>query len=112
MSEKRWDEKMMDFLKATGDDIRVETQRLMNEINDPANQEKVRQKLREIGDWAKKTAEEAAGMVEQASEKVETVISKASAQRAQGKKSSSARRKSPTSKRAGKSAKRKARKKA
>lgn len=112
MAEKRWDEKIMELLKTTGDGIRNETERLMNEMSDPANQDKVRQRLREVGEWAKKTAEDAAVMVEQAAEKVEAAITKASTSKPEGEKTSASRPTKPTSKRAGKSLKRKVRKKA
>jgi hypothetical protein len=78
-TEKPWNERLMDSLRQTGENIRSEAQKLMSEVNDPANGERVKQRLAEMGDWAKKTAEEAAGVVDQAAKKVEEAISAAAA---------------------------------
>jgi hypothetical protein len=80
-TEKPWNERVMAALRQTGESIRAEAQKLVSEVSDPANQERVKQKLAEMGDWAKKTAEEAATMVDQAAHKVEEAITQA-AQRA------------------------------
>lgn len=98
MEEKSWDAKLLEFLRTTGEEIRNETQRLMNEMSDPASQERVKQRLYEIGDWAKKTAEDAATMVEQAAAKVESAIAQAKERRAQGKSARVGRTRKPTSK--------------
>src|SRR6266851_2753302 len=80
MNEKEWDKRLLDFLKRTGEDIKAETQRLVEEVRDPAKQRKVKETLREFGTWAKQTAEEAAEMVETAVKKAETAFT----QRVQG----------------------------
>src|SRR5229473_5621787 len=74
MNEKEWDKRLLDFLKRTGEDIKAETQRLVEEVRDPAKQRKVKEALREFGTWAKQTAEEAAEMVETAVKKAETAF--------------------------------------
>jgi hypothetical protein len=78
-TEKPWNERLMDSLRQTGESIRTEAQKLVGELSDPANQERVKQRLTEMGEWAKKTAEEAAGAVDQAAQKVEAAVSKAAA---------------------------------
>ncbi|HTQ80137.1 MAG TPA: hypothetical protein VMM92_09080 [Thermoanaerobaculia bacterium] len=80
-----WEVKVKGFLNRTGAEIKKETQKLVDEMSNPANHEKVRQSLREMGDWAKKTAEDAAAMVEQAARKVEGAIGRARARKAGAK---------------------------
>lgn len=75
MSETQWDKRLFDFLKRTSDEIKSETQRIVAEIQDPAKYKQVRENLREFGNWAKQTAEEAAEMVEAAIKKAETAFS-------------------------------------
>src|SRR6266852_428939 len=77
MNEKEWDRRLLDFLKRTGEEIQAETQRLVEEVRDPAKQRKVKETLREFGTWAKQTAEEAAEMVETAVKKAETTVAQA-----------------------------------
>jgi len=77
-----WEIKVKGFLKRTGEEIKSETRKLVDEMSDPANHEKVRQSLRDMGEWTKKTAEDAAVMVEQAARKVEAAIGRARAGKA------------------------------
>ena len=58
--DNSWETKVKGFLKRTGEEIKNETKKLVDEMSNPANHEKVRQSLRDMGDWAKKTAEDAA----------------------------------------------------
>jgi gas vesicle protein len=102
-TEKPWNERLMESLRQTGESIRNEAQKLMSEINDPANGDKVKQRLAEMGDWAKKTAEDAAGVVDQTAKKVEEAISAAAAKARAGVRK--------PAKKAAKSAKRGAKKK-
>ncbi len=74
MNEKQWDKRLIDFLKRTSEEIKAETQRLVEEVRDPATQQKVKESLRDFGSWAKQTAEEAAEMVETAIKKAETAF--------------------------------------
>ncbi len=74
MNEKEWDKRLLDFLKRTSDEIKAETQRLVEEVRDPATQQKVKESLREFGAWAKQTAEDAAQMMENAIKKAESAF--------------------------------------
>jgi hypothetical protein len=76
-TEKPWNEKLMETLRQTGDNIRAEAQKLIHELSDPAKHERVKQGLADMGEWAKKTAEEAATAVDQTAKKVEEAISAA-----------------------------------
>lgn len=82
--DNQWDKKVTDFLKRTGDelkrageDLRAEAQRLVEEVKDPGNQQKLRETLSNLGAWAKKTAEEAGGIVESAVNKAQDALSRA-----------------------------------
>jgi hypothetical protein len=90
-TEKPWNEKVMESLRHTGESIRSEAQKLVGELQDPANHERVKHSLAEMGDWAKKTAEEAATMVDQAARKVEEAVRQA-ANKAKSKKPAKAKK--------------------
>lgn len=92
-TERPWNEKLMETLRQTGDNIRQEAQKLVGELSDPANHEKVKQSLSDMGDWAKKTAEDAASMVDQAAKKAEAAISSAVARAKKTRKPAKAARK-------------------
>jgi len=77
MTEKQWDQQILDFLKKTGDQIRGETEKILTEIRDPQNQQRMRESLNEFGAWAKQTAEEAALLMESALKKAETALNQA-----------------------------------
>jgi hypothetical protein len=84
MSETQWDFKLKAFLKKTGDDfkragaeMKVEAERLMAEAKDPERAKKIKEGLNEVGTWAKKTAEELAGLVETGVKKAEVVFKEA-----------------------------------
>jgi hypothetical protein len=81
MSESQWDDKVKAFLKKTGDDlkragtdIRSEAERLMKDVQSPEGKEKVREGLKSFTAWARKTAEEVAGVVETGVKKAETAV--------------------------------------
>jgi uncharacterized membrane protein YccC len=95
-TERPWNEKVMDSLKQTGDSIRAKAHELVHELQDPANHERVKQSLAEMGDWAKKTAEDAAVMVDQAAQKVEQALTQAA--RKATKKAKPAAKKKPAKK--------------
>jgi hypothetical protein len=85
MNESLWDAKLKSFLKKTGDDfkrfgndVKTEANKLMSEVKDPVRQQKLREGLHEVGDWAKKTAEEVAVLVESGVKKAEKALVKAS----------------------------------
>lgn len=78
MADKQWDKNFVAFLKRSGEDlkrtgeeIRKEAQRLFEEVRDPETQAKLKDRFTEFGGWAKKTAEEAAGMIETVVKKAE-----------------------------------------
>lgn len=84
MADNEWKTQMMSFLKKAGEDmkrvgqdVKTETARLMEELKNPEKQEAARAKLNELGNWAKKTAENAASMAEVAMKKVEDSLSTA-----------------------------------
>ena len=67
MAEQAWDQKVTDFLKAageelrrTGEELKAETQRLLDEVTDPEMQAKMKERIQQLGQMAKKTAAEAA----------------------------------------------------
>jgi hypothetical protein len=74
MNDKQWDKQIFDFLKRTGDEIKAETQRLLQEVRDPVTQQRVKERLREFGTWVKGTAEDAADAMERAIKKAETAF--------------------------------------
>ncbi len=85
MNDSQWDAKLKSFLKKTGDDfkrfgadVKEEAQKLLTEVQDPKRQEKLREGLKDVGVWAKKTAEEVATLVETGVKKAEGAIGKAS----------------------------------
>src|SRR5215470_2023840 len=77
MGETQWDRQVLDFLKRTGEEIKTETQKILDEIRAPENQQKIKDSLNEFGSWAKQTAEEAAGMVESALKRAEQTFTQA-----------------------------------
>lgn len=84
MNDSQWDAKLKAFLKKTGDDfkrfgndVKVEAEKLLTEVQDPKRQEKLREGLKDVGVWAKKTAEEVATLVETGVKKAEGALGKA-----------------------------------
>lgn len=84
MSDAQWDAKLKSFLKRTGDDfkrfgadVKQEAQKLLVEVQDPERQQKLREGLKDVGTWAKKTAEEMATLVETGVKKAEGALQKA-----------------------------------
>lgn len=78
MPDKPWDQTVVDFLKRTGEDlkkageeIRAEAQKLLDEVRDPETQQKIRDGLGNIGQWAKRSAEEAASKIEEVVKKAD-----------------------------------------
>jgi DNA repair ATPase RecN len=85
MADERWEEQFKQFLRKTGDDFRragedvkAEAQRLFDAAVDPQKQQRVRDRLKELTGWARKTAEDVAGMVETAASKAEQVFHRTS----------------------------------
>jgi len=84
MADERWEEQFKQFLRKTGDDFRragedvkAEAQRLFDAAVDPQKQQRVRDRLKELTGWARKTAEDVAGMVETAASKAEQAFHRA-----------------------------------
>src|SRR2546430_15185670 len=68
MSDESWEEQFKQFLRKTGDDfrragedIKTEAQKLLDAAMDPDKQQRVRGRLKELGSWARKRAEDVAG---------------------------------------------------
>jgi hypothetical protein len=83
MAEK-WEKQFMDFikragqdLKRTGEEIKVEAQRLIDEVRDPARQAKVKDTLKDLRDKAVSITKDAGEMLEGAVKKVEGVVENA-----------------------------------
>ncbi|HXX31133.1 MAG TPA: hypothetical protein VEJ89_10495 [Myxococcaceae bacterium] len=73
MAEQPWDQKLTEFLKnagdelrRTGEELRAETQRLIDEVTDPELQTRMKERIRQLGQMAKETAAEAAARVQAA----------------------------------------------
>jgi hypothetical protein len=73
MAEQPWDEKLLDFVKKTGEDLKRtgeeflgEAQRTVDELRIPENQEKLKARLSELRSWAKSKFIEARGRAEEA----------------------------------------------
>jgi hypothetical protein len=84
MSDAQWDAKLKSFLKRTGEDfkrfgadVKQEAQKLLVEVQDPEKQQKLREGLKDVGTWARKTAEEMATLVETGVKKAEGALQKA-----------------------------------
>jgi hypothetical protein len=78
MPEKPWDQTLLDFLKRTGEDlkkageeIRAEAQKLVEDVRDPETQQKIKDGLGNLGQWAKKSAEDAASKIEEVVKKAD-----------------------------------------
>jgi hypothetical protein len=83
MNDQRY-EQFVGFLRKTSEDIRVEArallkdpQRLIEDLKDPEKQQRVKESLRELGTWARHTAEDVADIVEKAVKKAEGALNDA-----------------------------------
>lgn len=81
MTDESWEEQFKQFLRKTGEDfrragedIKAEAQKLVDAAMDPAKQQQVRNRLNELSVWARKTAQNVAGAVEQAASKAQTAF--------------------------------------
>ena len=73
MAEQAWDQKLTDFLKSAGEELRrageelkSETQRLLDEVTDSEMQAKMKARIQELFQMSKKTAADAAAKVQEA----------------------------------------------
>jgi hypothetical protein len=83
MAEK-WEKQFKDFikrasddLKRTGEEIKIETQRLIGEVRDPARQAKVMEAFKDLRDKVTTLSKEAGEKVEAAMKKVEGAMENA-----------------------------------
>ena len=81
MSDQSWDEQFKQFLRKTGEDFRrtseevkAEAQRLLEAAMDPEKQQRVRDRLNELSDWARRSAQGVAGAMADAASKAETAF--------------------------------------
>jgi DNA repair ATPase RecN len=81
MSEESWDEQFKQFLRKTGDDfrrageeVRAEAQRLLEAAMDPQKQQRVRDRLNELSQWARRSGEAVAGAMTDAASKAENAF--------------------------------------
>ncbi len=81
MSDSQWDQKLQSFLKKTsedfrrfGTDIQQEANKLLREVQDPERQRKVKEGLAQVGDWAKKTADDLAVVIEDGVKKAGSAV--------------------------------------
>jgi hypothetical protein len=84
MNDSLWDAKLKTFLNKTGEDfkragndIKTEAEKLMKEVKDPDRQAKLKAGMKDLGGWARKTAEEMATLMETGVKKAEGVLNKA-----------------------------------
>jgi hypothetical protein len=84
MTDQSWEEQFKKFLQQTGEDfrragkdIRTEAQKLLEGAMDPEKQQKIRDRLNELGAWARKAAQGVAGAVEEVATKAETAFQSA-----------------------------------
>ncbi len=73
MPEPQWDEKLLEFVKKTGEDLKRtgeeflgEAQRTIDELRDPAQQERLKARVAELRTWAKSKFIEARSRAEEA----------------------------------------------
>ncbi|MGO8970901.1 MAG: hypothetical protein ACLQDQ_15185 [Myxococcaceae bacterium] len=71
--EQPWDQKLMDYLKAageelrrTGEELKAESQRVLDEVTDPEIRTRLKERLQQLGQAAKKTAAEASSKLQEA----------------------------------------------
>ena len=101
MAEPAWDQKLTDFLKSageelrrTGEELKAETQRLLDEVTDPEMQAKMKQRIQELFQMSRKTAADAAAKVQAAfgGKPKKKKPAKAKKSKAKGKRKASRRR--------------------
>ena len=104
MAEQPWDEKLLDFVKKTGEDLKRtgeeflgEAQRTLDELRIPENQEKLKARVSELRAWAKSKFIEARGRAEEALgvERPKPVASRSRSTPRKGKKSGGSRKGGP-----------------
>lgn len=73
MPEQQWDERLLEFVRKTGEDLKRtgeellgEAQRTVDELRDPAQQERLKARVAELRTWAKSKFIEARSRAEEA----------------------------------------------
>jgi len=73
MAQQAWDQKLMDYLKAageelrkTGEELKAESQRVLDEVTDPEMRTRLKERLHQLGQAAKQTAAEASAKLQEA----------------------------------------------
>ena len=61
-------------LRKTGEELRQEAQRLLDEVTDPAHQQRVKDGMKDLGTWFKRTTSDAAEMIEGAVKRAEETL--------------------------------------
>ena len=76
--DNAWQQQLKQFLnkageelKRTGEEIKSEAQRLMVEVRDPQKQQKMKEGLKDLSAWARRTADQAADLIDTAVKKAE-----------------------------------------
>jgi hypothetical protein len=73
MPEPQWDEKLLEYVRRTGEDLKRtgeefldQAQRTFDDLRDPAQQERLKARVAELRTWAKSKFEEARSRAEDA----------------------------------------------
>ncbi|HZX43045.1 MAG TPA: transcriptional regulator, partial [Myxococcaceae bacterium] len=73
MPEQQWDDRLLEFVRKTGEDLKRtgeellgEAQRTLDELRDPAQQERLKARVAELRTWAKSKFLEARERAEEA----------------------------------------------
>lgn len=73
MPEQQWDEKLLEYVRKTGEDLKRtgeefldQAQRTFDDLRDPAQQERLKARVAELRTWAKSKFEEARSRAEDA----------------------------------------------
>ena len=73
MPEQQWDDRLLEYVRRTGEDLKRtgeefldQAQRTIDELRDPAQQEKLKARVAELRTWAKTKFEEARSRAEDA----------------------------------------------
>ena len=73
MSEQQWDERLLEYVRKTGEDLKRtgeefldQAQRAFDDLRDPAQQERLKARVAELRTWAMSKFEEARGRAEDA----------------------------------------------
>jgi hypothetical protein len=78
MKDKRYVQ-LVDLLKKTGEDVRVEAKKLLVDFKDPEAQQRVKESLKELGNWAWQVADDFKETVEKTVRQAEGALSEAAA---------------------------------